>query len=87
MPIHGICSACCARAANGHEVADTANPRGLGLRRLGCDYSRVFATGEMGFMGQFARQQSDPAHVRFGSLADIEESPPDVRLTSESGHR
>jgi hypothetical protein len=26
-----------------------------------------FATGEMGFMGQFARQQSETAHVRFGS--------------------
>jgi len=28
-------------------------------------------TGGMGFRGQFARQQSRAAHVRFGSLADI----------------
>ena len=46
-----------------------------------------FATCEMGFRGQFAQQQSWAAHVRFGSKADIEASPPDVCFTSESGHR
>jgi hypothetical protein len=30
-----------------------------------------FATDEMGFRGQFAGQQSQPADVRFGSKADI----------------
>jgi len=45
-----------------------------------------FATGEMGLRGQIARQQSRTAHVRFGSKADIEARPFDVRFTPESGH-
>ena len=45
-----------------------------------------FATGEMGFRGQFARQQSLAAHVRFGSEADIFGGLRDVRFTPESGH-
>jgi len=45
-----------------------------------------FATGEMGFRGQFAEQQPWAAHVRFGSKADILEGLRDVRFTPESGH-
>ena len=46
-----------------------------------------FASSEMGFSDQFARQQSWVAHVRFGSEADIEAPPPDVRFTPNSGHQ
>ena len=45
-----------------------------------------FATGEMGFRGQFAQQQSETAHVRFGTKADIVHRLADVRFTPESGH-
>src|SRR5215831_9618228 len=41
----------------------------------------------MGFRGQFAQQQSEAGHVRFGSKADIEAPSPDVRFTPKSGHR
>ena len=41
----------------------------------------------MGFNDQFAQQQSWAAYVRFGSKADIEAPPPDVRFTPESGHQ
>ena len=44
-------------------------------------------TGEMGFRGQFARQQSCPVHVRFGSKADIARDQLNVRFTPKSGHR
>jgi hypothetical protein len=47
---------------------------------------RFFATGETGFAGQFAEQQSRAAHVRFGSKADIGLALVDVRFTPESGH-
>ena len=40
----------------------------------------------MGINDQFALQTSWIAHVRFGSKADIEAPPPNVRFTSESGH-
>jgi hypothetical protein len=43
-----------------------------------------FATGEMGLRGQFARQQSLAAHVRFGSKADIAAPPTNVRFTPKS---
>jgi hypothetical protein len=42
--------------------------------------------GGMGSDGHFARQQFSAANVRFGSLADIEPRPPDVRFTPKSGH-
>jgi len=45
-----------------------------------------FETGEMGFRGQFARQQSRTLDVRFGSKADIEAPPTDVRFTPKSRH-
>jgi hypothetical protein len=45
-----------------------------------------FSTGEMGISGQFAQQQSQAAHVRFGSKADIQPRPTNVRFTPESGH-
>jgi hypothetical protein len=45
-----------------------------------------FAVGEMGFGGQFAQQQSETGHVRFGSKADIEVSLGNVRFTPKSGH-
>ena len=40
----------------------------------------------MVFRGQFARQQSRAAHVRFGSKADIAECETNVRFTPENGH-
>jgi hypothetical protein len=40
----------------------------------------------MGFRGQFAQQQSCPAHVRFGSKADIADCEANVRFTPKSGH-
>jgi hypothetical protein len=45
-----------------------------------------FAAGEMGFSGQFAQQQSQAAHVRFGSKADIHPPSADVRFAPKSGH-
>jgi len=45
-----------------------------------------FTTGGMGFRGQFAQYQSETAHVRFGSKADIEARLLDVRFTPKSGH-
>jgi hypothetical protein len=45
-----------------------------------------FATGEMGFRRRFAQQQSCIADVRYGSKADIEARPVNVRFTPESGH-
>jgi hypothetical protein len=44
------------------------------------------AIDEMGFGGQFARQQSQAGHVRFGSKADIAAHFCNVRFTSKSGH-
>jgi hypothetical protein len=44
------------------------------------------ATGGMGHRGQFARQQPRAAHVRFGSITDIETCQRDVRFTPNSGH-
>jgi hypothetical protein len=41
---------------------------------------------EMGFRNQFAQQQSEAAHVRFGSKADIEATPSDVRFAPKSRH-
>src|SRR6516164_10696573 len=41
----------------------------------------------MGFRGQFAQQQSETAHVRFGSKADNAECETNVRFTPNSGHR
>ena len=41
----------------------------------------------MGFKGQFAQQQSEVTHVRFGSKADIASRPSDVRFTPKSGHQ
>jgi hypothetical protein len=38
----------------------------------------------MAFSGQFARQQSWAAHVRFGSLADIGLTLIDVRFTPKA---
>ena len=43
-------------------------------------------TGEMGFRGQFARQQFLAAHVRFGSKADIRARLSNVCFTPKSGH-
>ena len=38
-----------------------------------------------GLQGQFAKQQSQAADVRFGSEADIEAPQSDVRFTPKSG--
>jgi hypothetical protein len=45
-----------------------------------------FAASGMGFKGQFAWQEAQAAHVRFGSLADIADALPNVRFTPNSGH-
>jgi hypothetical protein len=45
-----------------------------------------FATGEMGFKGQFARHHLSAANLRFGSKADISACPRHVRFTPKSGH-
>src|SRR6516165_401858 len=39
-----------------------------------------------GVQGQYAQQQSEDPHVRFGSKADIGASQNDVRFTPKSGH-
>jgi hypothetical protein len=46
------------------------------VRRLSLTGTRLqqgFTTGEMGFRGQFARQQSWATHVRYGSKAELED--------------
>jgi len=40
----------------------------------------------MGFDGHFAQQQFQATNVRFGSKADIEARPSNVRFTPKSGH-
>jgi hypothetical protein len=45
-----------------------------------------FATGEMGFKGQFARHHLSAADVRFGSKADMAKCETNVRFTPKSGH-
>jgi hypothetical protein len=59
-------------------------PQGSGPRQLRRRLQQGFATGEMGFRGQFARQQSRAAHVRFGSLAAAPADGGHVRFTPES---
>jgi hypothetical protein len=59
-----------------------ASPRLWAAVRL----QQGFATGEMGFRGQFARQQSWTSHVLVGSKADISPCPRHVRFTPKSGH-
>src|SRR5262249_36643761 len=46
-----------------------------GTTPIGARLQQGFATSEMGFRGQFAQQQSQAAHVRFGSKADIAAPP------------
>jgi len=45
-----------------------------------------FTTGGIGSDRHFAWQQSPGQNVRFGSKADIEARPINVRFTPESGH-
>jgi len=66
--------------------------RRIALPKAGTTPSRTqlqqgFATGETGFGGQFAQQQSCAPHVRFGSKADIDVCRLHVRFTPKSGHR
>jgi hypothetical protein len=92
----GLGLLCCARKVSGHAVADPTIALTKSRRRIaftkagttpnGARLQQGFATDEMGFRGQFAQQQSEPAHVRFGSKADIGEGPTDVRFTPKSGH-
>jgi hypothetical protein len=87
---------CCARAASGH-AADPATTLMKSRRRIaspkaGTTPTRTrlqqgFATGGMGFRGQFAQQHSETAHVRFGSKADIGLGWRHVRFTPKSRHR
>jgi hypothetical protein len=62
----------------------TARSVGAGCREY---RQRGFATGETEFRGQFARQQSQAADVRFGSKADIGLPVIDVRYSPKSGHQ
>src|SRR6516162_11725848 len=67
-------AACC--GAPSHRL-----PQGSGLRQLWLRIIRLhqgIATGEMGFRGHFARQQSRTLDVRYGSKADIAASPTNV---------
>jgi hypothetical protein len=72
----------CARAASGHVTAETTAALTKSRRRIASPKARnyatppgrlqqQFATDEMGVRGQFAGQQSETAHVRFGSKADM----------------
>jgi hypothetical protein len=45
-----------------------------------------FANGEMGFRVRLHGSNPFAADVRFGSKADIEARPSDVRFTPKSGH-
>jgi hypothetical protein len=65
--------------------------RRIALPKAGTTPSRTqlqqgFATGETGFGGQFAQQQSCAPHVRFGSKADMTACLDDVRFAPKSGH-
>jgi hypothetical protein len=51
----------------------------------GRNYSRDLRPAKWGFRGQFAQQQSETAHVRFGSKADITALVINVRFAPESG--
>ena len=59
-----------------------------GLRRLTMmQLLRDLRVTEWGFRERFAVRHSWTIHVRFGSLADIEDCPTDVRFTPKSRHR
>src|SRR6516165_386610 len=97
-PTRRTAPTCCACAVNGHATADPAIPVMTSRRRIAfpkgqdhadCDCVQLqqgIATGEMGFRGHFAWQQSSGPNVRFGSKADIAEGLTDVRFTPESRH-
>ena len=59
-----------------------AIPPGTKSQRL----QQGFTTGGMGFTGQFAQQQFEAAHVRFGSKADIPLILSNVCFTPKSRH-
>src|SRR5262249_16028357 len=70
----------CARADNGHAAAPRstmnsrrriAPPKAQDYGDLKVGLEQGFGNDEMGFRGQFARQQSSGPNVRFGSKADI----------------
>jgi len=50
------------------------------------DYSRDLRLAKWGSGVELQGSNSKPAHVRFGSKADIGARPIDVRFTPESGH-
>src|SRR5262249_35989707 len=85
---------------SGHVVAEPATTLMKSRRRITAPKAQEhadtgslqqdFATSEMGFTGQVARQQSRAAHVRFGSKADMCSARRHVRFAPnsdrESGH-
>ena len=87
---------CCACTVSGEAATDPATAfmksrRRIAFTKAGTTPIRTrlqqgFAAGEIGFRSQVARQQSWTANVRFGSKADIEARPRNVRFTPESGH-
>jgi hypothetical protein len=89
-----MCSPCCARAASGQAAPEPTitlmkSRRRIAFTEAGTTPTRTrlhqgFAPREMGFRGQFARQQTLAAHVRFGSKADITDGRSDVRFTPKA---
>jgi hypothetical protein len=63
-----------------------AHPKAQDYANFQVSLQQGFATGEMGFKGQFAPQKSGVADVCFGSEADIGVGLRHVRFTPKSGH-
>ena len=71
-----------------NEIASShSSTSGSGLRRLAMRLHQDFATGGMVLAVNFAGRQSQPADVRFGSLADIARWLGYVCFASNSGHQ
>src|SRR6516164_4254185 len=78
-------SLCCARAASGHAAApptSVMNSRRLIASPQGSEQGIV-----AGQTGRLEVDKTALGDVRFGSKADIEAPPPDVRFTPKSGHQ
>jgi hypothetical protein len=94
-PILGTLMGCCARRERPRHCRNSLNEiasshsstSGSGLRRLAMRLHQDFATGGMVLAVNFAGRQSQPADVRFGSLADIARWLGYVCFASNSGHQ
>src|SRR5215468_5043559 len=86
MPRRGIRSPCCACVPSGHAAATLPSSVMKLRRRIAAPEAQDRASYRVkraDWKGSGVRT----ADVRFGSEADIEARPPDVRFTSESRHR